>query len=227
MAIKVDTSLALDAPALRAARERVTSGYLRAGKQAVTDTGREAERALEAVTRQAVGGNLWRAWNTRVYPQGGRLAAEPVAVIYPKGAEGGRTQGAIRGVFEGGRITRHGGGYLAIPLPIVGRRGWSGGRGAWVNMSPAEWEKRTGQKLRFVPRPDGTALLVADGQVNGQGRFRRATGRQIDRQTHATVPIFVLKPVVNQRSRASLSATLAPFPGRLASNFKERADRVS
>lgn len=222
----VDASLILDAPQLRAERERITTGYLRSGRQAVADTTKDAERALEGATREAVGGNLWRAWNSKIYPQAGRLSAEPVGFIYPKGAKDGRTEGAIRGIAEGGRIVNRQGGFLAIPLPIVGRRGWNGGRGNWVNMSPAEWERRTGQKLRFVPLRDGKALLVADAQIGGNGRLRRASARQIERGTHATVPIFTLVPVVNQRGRLSIAGTLAPFTSRLADEFARRARAV-
>lgn len=221
----LDAKLILDAPALRKERERVEQATFRAARGAVAETTKDAERALEDVTRQAVGGNLWRAWNSKVYPEGGRLSDDPTGFIYPKGAKGGRTEGAIRSLVEGGRIGSADGGWLAIPLEVVGRRGWAGGRGNWVDMTPAEWERRNGQQLDPVKLANGHVLLVAKANINAAGRIRRATARQIDRMTYASVPIFVLVPYVKARGGMSIVSTLRPFEARLVQNFEARAPR--
>ncbi|HRA87474.1 MAG TPA: DUF6441 family protein, partial [Planctomycetaceae bacterium] len=61
-------------------------------------------------------------------------------------------------------------------------------------ITPGEWERRTGLRLRFVYRRRGPSLLVAEGRLNTKGRAvasRSKTGRG-----RTTVPIFLLVPQV-------------------------------
>ncbi|WP_157034283.1 hypothetical protein [Rhizorhabdus histidinilytica] len=216
--------LVLDANALRDARERVETGTYRAARGAVASTTKDAERALEAATRHLVGGNLWRAWNSKIYPESGRASNNPTGFIYPKGAKGGRTEGAIRSLVEGGRIRGKDGGLMAVALPVVGRRGWSGGRGNWTDMSPKEWLARNpGYKLEPIWTRDGRGFLVAKANINSQGRVRRATARQIETEMHATVLVFALLPAVNARGGLSIEGTVKPFEARLLKNFEQEA----
>ena len=63
---------------------------------------------------------------------------------------------------------------LAIPLPAAGKST----RG--VRITPAEWERRRGLRLRFVYRRAGPSLLVAEGRLNTKGQAvvsRSKTGR--------------------------------------------------
>ncbi|API58278.1 hypothetical protein BSL82_02295 [Tardibacter chloracetimidivorans] len=184
---------------------------LEAAYRAVRETTREAEKALEQVTASAGLGRLSRAWASEIYPERGR-AREPVGSIYVKGRK--RSQGAMAAYARGARISGSYGQYLAIPLPAAGprRRG--------QDLTPGEWERRTGIRLQFVYRRGKPALLVAPGAINMRsGRFRKATARRIEQGRHASVPIFVLLPLVDVQQRFSIKQTLAPFSGRLASRF--------
>lgn len=75
-------------------------------------------------------------------------------------------------------------------------------------MTPGEYEKRTGQRLRFVYRKGRSALLVADdARLNKSGQARRKGGRRRRDGilTGAqTVPVFVLVPQVKLRKRTDL-----------------------
>ena len=86
--------------------------------------------------------------------------------------------------------------WLTIPTPAAGRSR-RGGR-----ITPGEWERRTGLRLRFVYRPRGPSLLVAEGRLNKSGRAvasRSKTGRGV-----TTVPIFLLVPQVKLPKRLDL-----------------------
>ena len=64
--------------------------------------------------------------------------------------------------------------WLAIPTPAAGKSA-RGGR-----ITPGEWERRTGLRLRFIYRRRGPSLLVTEGRLNSKGRAvasRAKTGR--------------------------------------------------
>lgn len=213
-------ALDFDGAAIERERARIAGGIYRAERQAITQTTREAEQALEQATSSAGLGRLSKAWASRVFPRAG-LAKDPVGYIYPKG--GTRTEGAIRSFSRGGRVKGVDGGWTAIPTDAAGPRG----RGR--NLTPAEWEARTGQQLRPVYRPGRAPILVADGRVNARGRFRsmlKRDARRVGPGYGATVVIFVLMPEFNLQSRVSIEGTLAPFPSRLASSFLSYANAV-
>ena len=70
-------------------------------------------------------------------------------------------------------------------------------------ITPGEWERRSGLRLRFVYRRNGPSLLVAEGRLNTRGRAvasRSRTGRGV-----ATVPIFLLVPQVKLPKRLDLA----------------------
>jgi hypothetical protein len=206
--------LSFSAPELARAREQIEARVLRAQRQATSETTREAEQALEAAVGAAGLGRLGRAWTSRVYPRSG-LAHSPTGYIFPKG--GRRTEGAMRAFSRGARIRALDGGAIAIPLPAAG------GRGRGRNLTPAEWEAKTGQTLRPVYRRGKAPLLVADGRVNMRsGRFRKPLARDARRigpGYGAVVPIFVLMPVVNIAARFSIERTMGPFPDKLVTRF--------
>ena len=64
-------------------------------------------------------------------------------------------------------------------------------------ITPGEWERRTGLRLRFIYRRRGPSLLVAEGRLNTKGRAV-ASSRKPARV--ATVPIFLLVPQVKLRN---------------------------
>lgn len=222
--------LAIDPADLRAASEKITRDYLGAGKDAIAETTKWLERELEEITREAVPGRLWRAWKSRVFPKEGQIAREPAGEVFING--GNRSIGAMTFFTESGRIKNKAGGktWLAIPTPAAGSRG----RGR--NLTPTDWERDNGKKLRFVWRGRGrSALLVADmGTTNGRtGTFRpitRARTKADERRGFVrgeqSVIIFVLVPSVAFANRLSIQGPIAQAGERLSRNFERRVSRI-
>lgn len=75
-------------------------------------------------------------------------------------------------------------------------------RGA--RLTPAEWERRRGMRLRFIYRRNGPSLLVAEkARINTRGlavTSRAKTGRG-----QVSAPIFLLVPQVKLRKRLDLA----------------------
>lgn len=167
--------------------------------------------ALGAVT--AVGAVIKENWRGQIVAAGlGRRLGNTVrSEVYPKGA-GSLNAAAliwskakkIVGAFETGvEIRARNGNWLAIPLPAAGKSG-RGGR-----ITPGEWEKRSGRRLRFVYRRGRTALLIDDGtvmrgaRVMGKDGFSRAARGFKNR----SVPMFVLVPRVRLTKRLGLMSS--------------------
>jgi hypothetical protein len=88
-------------------------------------------------------------------------------------------------------------------------------------ITPAEWERRTGLRLRFAYRRTGPSLLVAESRIDTRGRAvasRSKTGRGL-----ATVPIFLLVPQVRLPKRLDLARDAervhAVVPGMIVANW--------
>ena len=186
---------------------------VRAGEKAVkasmTEAGSELKQAWRRQIAQAgLGHRLPRTIRNRTYPrQGGSLDA--AAFVWSNAPE-------IIGAHDQGVLIRSKAGFwLAIPLPAAGK-----GRGG-ARLTPGEWEKRRGMRLRFVYRRRGPSLLVADGRLNTRGfgvASRSKTGRG-----RATVPIFLLVPQVKLRKRLDLERdaerALDGVPGLIVANW--------
>ena len=106
---------------------------------------------------------------------------------------------------------------LAIPTESAGKS-LRGGR-----ITPGEWERRTGLRLRFIYRRRGPSILVAEGRLNSKGRAvasRSKTGRGL-----TTVPIFLLVPQVKLRKRLDLARdaerAIDGVPGRIVAGWVE------
>jgi Family of unknown function (DUF6441) len=183
--------------------------------------GTAVQRAMASVSTE-----IKLAWRGQISGAGlgTRLANTVRSEVYPRSigslraaAEVWSKAPHIVGAFERGAVIRANNGFwLAIPLPAAGT-GASRGR-----LTPGEWERRRGLKLRFVYRRGGTSLLVADGRQNKRGlgvESRSRTGRG-----RATVPIFALVPQVTLRKRLDLyrdAARLAgSLPARIVGNWK-------
>jgi hypothetical protein len=104
----------------------------------------------------------------------------------------------IIGAHDTGPLIRSKSGFrLAIPTPAAGKS-TRGGR-----MTPGEWERRRGLRLRFVYRRTGPSLLVAEGRLNTKGQAfvsHSKTGRG-----KVTAPIFLLVPQVKLPKRLNLA----------------------
>ena len=207
-------SLVLDTRELRAKRERIPREFQQAGFETVVETSRAFEKDLERATEGAGLGRLSRAWASRAYRN--ESDGSPAAIVYPKGTI--RTRGAIRAHAYGARIRRPGGKFLAVPLPASGIKKRT--------ETPAEYQFRTGNKLRFVP-PAGKrpALLVLDDAVlsgKKQTARRNTARRAAAGRGNATIPIFVLLPTVDIKGSFSIEDLRRTHQAELRTNFLRR-----
>ena len=164
------------------------------------------ERAVTAALRQA-GAGLKAAWRGQITSAGlgTRLANSIRLASFPKSGDSlnaavlvWSNAPVIIGAHDTGPLIRSKNGFwLTIPTPAAGKSA-RGGR-----ITPGEWERRTGLRLRFVYRRRGPSLLVAEGRLNSKGRAvgsRAKTGRGL-----TTVPIFLLVPQVKLPKRLDLA----------------------
>ncbi|WP_010218847.1 DUF6441 family protein [Sphingomonas sp. PAMC 26621] len=214
--------LSIDAAKIAKDTDKLVRRYLTAGTVAVSTATRSLEKKLEAATQAAVPGKLWRAWQSSRFPQSGP-AQNPVGTIWLKG--GSRTRGAIQFWTQPGAIRGKGGQFLAIPLPAAGPRG----RGR--DLTPGEWERRNpGMRLQFVYRPGKPSLLVAvDAVLSGRKQIARGnTARRIAAgRASATVPIFVLLPLVKFRNAFAVEPIVAASEGEMVRGFLAAASAIT
>jgi hypothetical protein len=186
-----------------------------------------AEKATSKAM-QIAGGDLKSAWRQQVVSAGlgTRLGNTVRNLNFPKGQTSLRAASLvytkaprILGAFERGATIRSKSGfYLAIPTEAAGLA--PGGR----RFTPGEWERRRGIKLRFVYRPRGGSLLVAEkARLNTKGIAaisRSKTGRN-----QVTVPIFILVPQVRLNKRLRLmeaaDAAISSVPRLIVANWIE------
>jgi hypothetical protein len=184
-----------------------------AGERAVTAAVREAGTSLKTAWRgQVIGAGLGqRLANTIRFEQfpKGKPSLNAAALVWSKAP-------VIVGAHDAGPLIRsRNGSWLAIATPAAGKPS-RGGR-----ISPREWERRTGLRLRFVFRRLGPSLLVAEARLNTRGRAvasRSRTGRGA-----ATVPIFLLVPQVKLPKRLDLARDAErahdEVPGLIVANW--------
>lgn len=189
-------------------RAEVTAGE-RAVSAAVKAAGSDLKSAWRGqITGAGLGARLARTIRSEDFPKG-RPSLNAAAVVWSKAP-------TIVGAHDTGPLIRSRSGFwLAIPLPAAGtsRRG---GR-----ITPGEWERRSGLRLRFVYRRTGPSLLVAEGRLNIKDRAvasRSKTGRGL-----TTIPIFLLVPQVRLRKRLDLARdaerALDGLPGRIVERW--------
>jgi hypothetical protein len=184
------------------------------------------ERAVTAAMREA-GTGLKSAWRSQITGAGlgTRLANSIRLASFPKSGESldaaaliwSKAPVIVRAHDTGPLIRSKDGFWLAIPTPAAGKS-LRGGR-----ISPGEWERRTGLRLRFIYRRTGPSLLVAEGRLNTKGRAvasKSKTGRGV-----VTVPIFLLVPQVKLPKRLDLARdadrALDSVPGLILANWLE------
>jgi hypothetical protein len=186
-----------------------------AGEKAVTTAIRVAGNDLKSnwraqITRARLGQRLANTIRSKTFPAAGE-SLEAAAFIWSNAPQ------IIRAHDTGPLIRSKDGLWLAIPTPAAGK----GTRGK--ALTPGEWERRRGLRLRFVYRRGGPSLLVADGRLNSRGlgvASRSKTGRG-----QSTVPIFLLVPQVKLAKRLSLARDAeraqAAIPGLILANWME------
>ena len=185
-----------------------------AGEKAVSAAMREAGRGLKSawrtqITGAGLGTRLGNSIRLASFPKSGD-SLNAAALVWSKAP-------VIVGAHDTGPLIRSKNGFwLAIPLPAAGKS-LRGGR-----ITPGEWERRRGLRLRFVYRRTGPSLLVAEGRLNkGQAVVSRSkTGRG-----KVTAPIFLLVPQVKLPKRLDLARdadwALDSVPGLIVANWLE------
>ena len=168
---------------------------IKAGEKAVTAAMRAAGTQLKSdwrgqITQAGLGRRLGNSIRSQTYPKVGE-SIDAAALVWSKAP-------VIIGAHDTGPLIRSKDGFwLAIPTEAAGK-GARGGR-----ITPGEWERRRGLRLRFVYRRRGPSLLVAEGRLNARGvgvASRSKTGRGL-----TTVPIFLLVRQVKLRKRLDLA----------------------
>ncbi|KPQ04617.1 MAG: hypothetical protein HLUCCA12_16640 [Rhodobacteraceae bacterium HLUCCA12] len=188
---------------------------IRAGEKAVTRAVNEAGTGLKSawraqITGAGLGQRLANTIRSAQFPKG-RPSLGAAALVWSKAP-------VIVGAHDTGPLIRSKDGFwLAIPLPAAGKS-LRGGR-----ITPGEWERRRGLRLRFVYRRTGPSLLVAEGRLNTKGQAvvsRSKTGRG-----KVTAPIFLLVPQVKLPKRLDLARdadrALDGLPGLIVANWVE------
>ena len=166
-----------------------------AGEKAVTTAMRAAGGELKSnwrtqITRARLGQRLVNTIRSKTYPATGE-SFDAAALVWSNAPQ-------IIGAHDTGPLIRSKDGFwLAIPTPAAGK-----GAGSKA-LTPGEWERRRGLRLRFIYRRRGPSLLIADGRLNSRGlgvASRSKTGRG-----RSTVPIFLLVPQVKLAKRLDLA----------------------
>ena len=221
----------VEAAEVERAAQAVLSVVLLHGTKSVHATTKRLEKALEAVTRQGVRGNLWRAWRSKLYPERPIPAYDPVGEVFVNGRE--RSKGALTYWTQPGINRAKDGYWLAIPTEHAGVLNRS------RNLSPGEWERRNGVRLKFVYQGAGKpALLMAEHVLfgaNGTGirvptRRRTQSQRYTNRDGTAAktvdVPIFVLIPSQRFANKVSIDGIVASAGAELVRDFEIRVRRA-
>ncbi|MFN2310089.1 MAG: DUF6441 family protein, partial [Gammaproteobacteria bacterium] len=199
MKLKLDGTpdlAALMAAEIKAGERAVTTAMRQAGGQLKTDWRRQ-------ITGAGLGQRLARSIRAETWPKG-TTSIGAAALVWSKAP-------AIVSAHDTGPLIRSKTGFwLAIPTPAAGR-GLRGGR-----ITPGEWERRRGVRLRFVYRRRGPSLLVADrARINTRGQAvasRAKTGRN-----QVTAPIFLLVPQVKLPKRLDFAHAIAATSERIPS----------
>lgn len=166
-----------------------------AGEKAVSAAMREAGTSLKSawrgqITGAGLGTRLGNSIRLASFPKSGD-SLNAAALVWSNAP-------VIIGAHDTGPLIRSKDGFwLAIPTPAAGKS-TKGGR-----ITTAEWERRTGLRLRFIYRRRGPSLLVAEGRLNSKGRAvasKSKTGRGL-----ASMLIFLLVPQVKLRKRLDLA----------------------
>ena len=200
--------LTIDSAKLAKDGQAIVERFTAAGGKAVAGAGKGLERALEAATRSAVPGRLWRAWSSAFYPNQRDNAA---SIVFVNGKPGGRARGAMTFWSRPGEVRARNGRFLAVPLPAAGKA-----------KTPEEWENLHNTDLEFVPRRGRAALLVAEtGGLTRRGTFRRLSVKRLKagQRGKVTVPIFVLISAVKFRNTVAIEPLVAASERDLVATF--------
>jgi Family of unknown function (DUF6441) len=186
--------------------ERELVAEAKGAERAVTAAIRLAGAGVKAGWRAQIAGaglgeRLGRTIRDQYYPKGG-TSISAAALVYSRASHivGAHDQGAT--------IRSKDGFWLSIPTEAAGK-GARGGR-----ITPGEWERRTGIRLRFVYRRGRPSLLVADqARINTRGLAKQSRSKAGRGQVSAV--IFLLVPQVRLTKRLDLDAVTQEWRDRL------------
>lgn len=176
--------------------------------------------ALGAVT--GVAAAIKADWRGQIVSAGlGRRLGNTVrSETYPKGLGSLNAAGLvwsnakhIVGAFERGvEIRARNARFLAFPLPTAGLKQIG------KRITPDEWERRKGRRLKLVRTSRGGFLLIDDGTpIRGPATFGRG-GPKRGFRNRATA-IFVLTPRVNLKKRLGLMASADRIAGQMGARL--------
>lgn len=194
---------------------RLMQGEIAAGEKAVTAAVKDAGTGLRdnwrgQITRAGLGQRVARTIRSETYPKG-RDSLNAAATVWSRAP-------VILEAHNTGPLIRSADGFwLAIPTPAAGKS-LRGGR-----ITPGEWERRTGLRLRFIYRRSSPSLLIAEARLSKKGRAVRSRSKAGRGLT--SVPIFLLVPQVRLSKRLDLErpaeAALAALPAAIARRWSE------
>ena len=211
--------------ALGGSLKEMMAAEMKAAERAVTAGVQAATNGLKSdlrgqIVAAGLGPRLARTWRGEIYPKG-QPSIGAAGLVWSK------APGIVRIYEDGATIRSTRGLYLAIPTPAAGKYGDGGAK-----ITPGGWERRTGQRLRFIYRRGAASLLVADNmraRSGKRGGFAKAsaaalrTGRGL-----ASVPIFILVPQVTFRKRLDVSGAAAKWikalPAMVVGNWQNSRD---
>jgi len=191
--------------------DKIMADELKAAERAVTTGIRQATDGLKSelraqITDAGMGQRLANTWRGEVYPKG-QLSISAAGLVFS------RAPTIVSAHDRGVTIRSKDGFWLAIPLPAAGK-----GRRA-KQLTPGEWERMRGQRLRFVYRRGRPSLLVADDQRARQGKrggFARGSDAALrSGRGLASVPMFLLVPQVTLKKKLNVAQAGQHWVNRL------------
>ncbi len=187
--------------------------------RSVTEAMREATDGLKGdlradVAEAGLGQRLANTWRGKTFPEAG-ASLEATAFVWSRAPK-------LIDAFDRGVTVRSSRGlWLAIPTKAAGVMGLSS-TGARKRMTPGGFERRTGMRLRFVFRPQGPSLLVADdarlgkdGLVRPNKKRRRGGDRGTRSVERSTVVVFILVRQITLRKRLDIEPIAQRWAGQV------------
>ncbi|MGD9470612.1 MAG: DUF6441 family protein [Novosphingobium sp.] len=214
-------NITLDHREIEQVERAMASEVLRAGTRTVRAATRRLEKDFEQLTRAAVPGKAWRAWKSEVYPKGDIPAYAPSGDVYVSG--GRRSQGMMTYWTQPGVNRAKSGGWLAIPTPAAGALSRGG------NLTPDQWERRTGIRLQLVKPGGKYNFLIAAGALskNNRGILKAYTERRASQgRKKVQAVIFILIPFQPFANRVALQPAIGRARDFMISDFGRRLDRI-